>query len=313
MRSTTDQDSHARPAGPWLLQQHRLFIARYAARLGRGVAEDLASEAIARSLRHPAPDGRHGPWLERVFQNLMVDHLRRRARSHQLQATETSIDNPEQRAAEHQLRRRLAALWPQLRPEWQQALASSFGGQDRARTAAADLAPATVRTRTFRALRVLRRALGVARGWLPLPTSLSMSAQLQPLAAGLLPAAIAVTGLVSPAPALDRHPMAAPPHRAVAQVVPRRTPAAPPATLPSPGPARAPARIRPPARPQAPAPDEPPKAIQHFDFDNDQVVGDLQRPDGIDVDGPAARADHRSLIEIPGSFIGPLVRTLEDL
>ena len=137
MRSTTDQDSHARPAGPWLLQQHRLFIARYAARLGRGVAEDLASEAIARSLRHPAPDGRHGPWLERVFHNLMVDHLRRGGRTHRLAATDPSIeasgasvatsDNPEQRAAEHQMRRRLAAVWPQLRPEWQQALASSFG------------------------------------------------------------------------------------------------------------------------------------------------------------------------------------------
>src|SRR5215204_1438437 len=122
MRSNPDPQGHGQPAGAWLLQQHRMFIARYGGRLGRGVAEDLASEAIVRSLRHPPPDGRHGPWLERVFRNLLVDHLRGNARRRRLGWVNDGAvrtDSPEQRAAEAQLRRRLAAVWPALRPEWQ--------------------------------------------------------------------------------------------------------------------------------------------------------------------------------------------------
>jgi RNA polymerase sigma factor (sigma-70 family) len=317
MRSSTDRPVAEHPAGDWLLQQHRLFIARYSPQLGRDVAEDLASDAIVRSLRHPAPDGRHGPWLERVFRNLVVDHLRRRARGQQTRAMTDDAaapgDSPEQRAAEAQLRRRLAVLWPQLRPEWQQALASSFGEDRRAALATAGLSPTTVRTRTFRALGMLRRALGVARGWVPLPTSLpmstSLSAQFQPLAAALLPGAVAMTVLVSPA-APEAARVAPPP--VLAQVVERRPatprPAAPPATAT----VRPPARTRPAAAPQ-PAPADPPKAIQRYEFDDDDVRGDLQQPDGDVIAGPPASARHRSLIEIPGSFTPALVRTLEEL
>ena len=208
MRSSTDREGHGQPAGAWLLQQHRMFIARYARQLGRGVAEDLASEAIVRSLRHPAPDGRHGPWLERVFRNLLVDHQRGHARSRRagwVNEGAARTDSPEQRAAEAQLRRRLAALWPELRPEWQEALAASFGESDRTGPAAAGLSPTTVRTRTFRALGMLRRALGVMRGWVPLP----LGGQLQAMVAAVLPAAVAVTALVSPVPPAE-HPVTAP-------------------------------------------------------------------------------------------------------
>jgi RNA polymerase sigma factor (sigma-70 family) len=316
MRSSPDQLNPGRPTGAWLLQQHRLFIARYARQLGRGAAEDLASEAIVRSLRHPAPDGHHGPWLERVFRNLLVDHLRRRARGQRADAvaemTMAPNNSPEQRAAEAQLRRRLAALWPELRPEWQQALAASFG-EDRA-AAVADLSPITVRTRTFRALGMLRRALGVMRGWVPLPTSfsssLSLSAQLQPLAAALIPSALAVTTAVAPA-APEPPRLSAP--RVIVQRVERKPAAPPPATPAPPAPVST-ARPRPPVRPPAPAPaPEPPKAVQHFQFGDDDITGDLQRPDGDQVTGAPARAPHGSLIEIRGSFIAAMVRTLEDL
>jgi RNA polymerase sigma factor (sigma-70 family) len=313
MRSSTDREGHVQPAGAWLLQQHRMFIARYARQLGRGVAEDLASEAIVRSLRHPAPDGRHGPWLERVFRNLLVDHRRGHARSRRagwVNEDAARTDSPEQRAAEAQLRGRLAALWPELRPEWREALAASFGESDRTAQAAAGLSPTTVRTRTFRALGMLRRVLGVVRGWMPLP----VGGQLQPLVAALLPAAVAVTTLVSPPPPQQRS--TAPRLRAVAQVTDRPVAAprpAAPATRPV---VRPPARPRPPATGRPPQPAEPPaspRAIQRFDFDNDQVIGDLQRPDGVDVAGAPPPAGHRSLIEIPGSFAVALVRTLEDL
>ena len=314
MRSSTERLNPGRPTGAWLLQQHRLFIARYARRLGRGVAEDLASEAIVRSLRHPAPDGHHGPWLERVFRNLLVDHLRRRARGQRAGgiADDTAFrsDSPEQRAAEAQLRRRLAALWPELRPEWQQALASSFGEDPAAAPADADLSPITLRTRTFRALGMLRRALGVARGWVPLPTSFSLSGQLQPLAAALLPGAVAVTALVTPATPVEPRVTAAP---ALAQVVERRP--APPPRPPVASPAatvRPPARTRPPAGPAPAGPANPPRAIQRYEFDDDDISGDLQRPDDDIVTGAPVQARHRSLIEIRGSFTAELVRTFED-
>jgi RNA polymerase sigma factor (sigma-70 family) len=310
MRSSTDREGHGQPAGAWLLQQHRMFIARYASQLGGGVAEDLASEAIVRSLRHPAPDGRHGPWLERVFRNLLVDHQRGHARSRRLgwvNEGAARTDSPEQRAAETQLRGRLAALWPELRPEWQEALAASFGEADRtAQATAAGLSPTTVRTRTFRALGMLRRALGVMRGWLPLP----LGGQLQAMVAAVLPAAVAVTALVSPVPpAKQRVIVVRPP--ALAQT----TEHPPVATRPAPvemAPAiRTPTRVR--ATPTVHPPVDPPKAVQHFDFDDDDVGGDLQRPDGDVIPGAPARARQFSLIEIPGSFIAALVRTLEDL
>ncbi len=309
MRSSTDREGHGHPAGAWLLQQHRMFIARYARQLGRGVAEDLASEAIVRSLRHPAPDGHHGPWLERVFRNLLVDHQRGHARSRRAGWVSEGVartDSPEQRAAEAQLRGRLAALWPELRPEWQEALAASFGEPDRtAQAAAAGLSPTTVRTRTFRALGMLRRALGVMRGWMPLP----LGGQLQAMVAAVLPAAVAVTTLVSPPPA--EQPVMAPQRPALAQTTERPPVATRPAPVEMAPVIRPPTRVR--ATPTVGPPKDPPKAVQHFDFDDDDVSGDLQRPDGDVIPGAPAQALHFSLIEIPGSFIAALVRTLEDL
>lgn len=309
MRSSTDREGHGQPAGAWLLQQHRMFIVRYARQLGRGVAEDLASEAIVRSLRHPAPDGRHGPWLERVFCNLLVDHQRwhaRRRRAGWVSEAAARTDSPEQRAAEAQLRERLAALWPELRPEWQEALAASFGERDRTAQVAAGLSPTTVRTRTFRALGMLRRALGVMRGWMPLP----LGGQLQAVVAAVLPAAVAVTALVSPVPPPE-HAVMAPRPRALAQSTER------PAAMARPAPVEMAPVIRPPTRvratPTVRPPVDPPKAVQHFDFENDDVSGELQRPDGELIPGAPAGARHFSLIEIPGSFIAALVRTMEDL
>jgi DNA-directed RNA polymerase specialized sigma24 family protein len=314
MRSSTDRQKTSepapgRPTGAWLLQQHRLFIARYARQLGRGVAEDLASEAVVRTLRYPAPDGHHGPWLERVFRNLLVDHLRRCARGQRVGAmaddTAPRSDSPEQRAAEAQLRRRLAALWPELRPEWQQALASSFS-EDPV-TAEAGLSPITLRTRTFRALGMLRRALGVARGWLPTP--LSLSGQLQPLAAGLIPGALAVTAVVAPA-------APEPPRVSAPLVFAQRVERQPAATTPAPPPPAPaqPARARPSARPPAPPPvPDPPRAVERFQFDDDDITGDLQRPNDEQVTGAPAHLRHSSLIEIPGSFTAAFVRTFEDL
>src|SRR3954463_731604 len=63
-----------------LLRHQRRLSARWAARLGRSDAEDLASEAIARGLARPAPDGQQEPWIETIFRNLLADTYRRRGR-----------------------------------------------------------------------------------------------------------------------------------------------------------------------------------------------------------------------------------------
>jgi RNA polymerase sigma factor (sigma-70 family) len=63
-----------------LLRHQRRLSARWAARLGRSEAEDLASEAIARGLARPSPDGRTEPWIESIFHHLVVDAGRRRDR-----------------------------------------------------------------------------------------------------------------------------------------------------------------------------------------------------------------------------------------
>jgi DNA-directed RNA polymerase specialized sigma24 family protein len=50
-----------------LFHHQRQLAARLAGRMGLGEAEDLASEAVARSLARPAPDGRAEPWLETIL------------------------------------------------------------------------------------------------------------------------------------------------------------------------------------------------------------------------------------------------------
>ncbi len=54
------------------------------------------------------------------------------------------------------------------------------------------------------------------------------------------------------------------------------------------------------------------KAKTVFDFEDDMVEGDLQRPDGelVDVD---RKAKHSSLIEIRKDFIPEMLKSLEDV
>lgn len=54
------------------------------------------------------------------------------------------------------------------------------------------------------------------------------------------------------------------------------------------------------------------KAKTVYDFEDDMVEGDLQRPDGELVDG-TKKAEHASLIEIRPNFIAEMQKTLEDL
>ncbi len=54
------------------------------------------------------------------------------------------------------------------------------------------------------------------------------------------------------------------------------------------------------------------KAKTVYDFEDDMVEGDLQRPDGELVDG-IRKTQHSSLIEIRKDFIPEIIKSAEDL
>ena len=54
------------------------------------------------------------------------------------------------------------------------------------------------------------------------------------------------------------------------------------------------------------------KAKTVYDFEDDTVEGDLQRPDGENVTANG-KAQHSSLIEIRKDFIPEMLKTLEDI
>jgi hypothetical protein len=53
-------------------------------------------------------------------------------------------------------------------------------------------------------------------------------------------------------------------------------------------------------------------ATKYFDFEDDQVEGDLQRPDG-ELISSIPKAKQASLIEIRTDFIPEIMKSLEDL
>jgi hypothetical protein len=78
------------------------------------------------------------------------------------------------------------------------------------------------------------------------------------------------------------------------------------AQAPHPAPPRQP-------RPAAVAPrPAPPPRPQRFEFEDDAVDGELQRPDGTAVQGHR-RIRHSSLIEIPRTMLPALVKSFEEL
>lgn len=55
-----------------------------------------------------------------------------------------------------------------------------------------------------------------------------------------------------------------------------------------------------------------PPAVSHYDFEDDQVEGDLQRPDG-ELISSIPKAKQKSLIEIRRNFIPEILKMIEDL
>jgi len=55
-----------------------------------------------------------------------------------------------------------------------------------------------------------------------------------------------------------------------------------------------------------------PSAVTHYDFEDDQVEGDLQRPDG-ELISSIPKAKQKSLIEIRKDFIPEILKMIEDI
>jgi hypothetical protein len=53
-------------------------------------------------------------------------------------------------------------------------------------------------------------------------------------------------------------------------------------------------------------------AVTHYDFQDDQVEGDLQRPDG-ELISSISKAEEPSLIEVRKNFIPEILKMIEDL
>lgn len=313
-----------------LLLQHRRLIHRLARRFGRAEAEDLANEAFARALCHPAPDGRSAPWLERISRNLGIDAGRRRGRAaanlERAPALTVAAPNPEERLLEAERRSALGVALGEIPSEMRSVLVARYF-DDRAYedvAAAQGITPTTARTRAHRALERLRVALGGLRATFPfagLGHARAVGVALMPVA---LTAVVGFPGLVGPTRVAAEAPLVrveprAHGHASSELVVPLASSVAALPSLPLPGLRLAHADTTPRrqttqsgARPPAPEPAHEPKPL-HLDFDNEDVVGEIQRPEGDWFGGAPRAAKHESLIEIPRTFAPAIIKSLEEI
>lgn len=331
-------DWHVRP-GLALLKHQRRLTSRFAARLGRSDAEDLASEAIARGLARPAPDGRQEPWIETIFRNLMADAHRQLGRRGG--RAQVLVDEPADRSASpedvvltRERGRAVASAMPAIPAELREALVARFyDEQDYDQMAAqSGISVTTARTRVCRALARLRRSLESLRAWLPPgfgnATSLS--------AAWLPAAAVAVLAI---GPAIDAGATRAtagqvissdgdrlPVHRlraggprptitlAASTRKPEASPARPAAASRATSTARAVDAANQDEKDQQDekADSAKPQAVKHYDFEADEVEGELQQPGVTLVMGTPREAKLGSLIEIPRAFWPSMAKMIED-
>ena len=312
-----------------LFRHHRQLTARLAGRLGAGEAEDLASEAVARSLARPAPDGRQEPWLETIFRHLLADRSRRWGRRGQPAplagdggpggGAET-IATPEELVLAAERARAVADALPAMPAELREAVeARFFADQDYDEIAACrGITRTTARTRVHRGLARLRQALAGVRALLPLVPGGPVMGALAPAVAVAVLAIVpgmAVTPVMpadgAPAagvhPARERESME---RRGVPRLIADGDAAGPRVAAP-------PAHTATTLRHAKPAPttaeDDAPAAVRHMDFEEDEVDGTLQQPGMILIDGDPRERRMGSLIEIPRSFEPSMAKMIEDL
>ena len=284
---------------------------------GHDAREDLAHDALLRVLQHPPERENAGAWIQRICRNLHVDAWRDVSRAQRISRDAPAC--PPSRSGEDvvlaQERRRVVrrALLALPRPQRRALILRFYGGWSFERIAARlGMREATMRTRVHRALAALRAHVATVRLWIA-PGALS----LKPAIAVLIVLAASVDPVIAPTPASisasDARPEPTAGGRArfftargARHVEGTRLAQATPSAA-----HRGRADGAPRAEPRAPS--IVASAVQHYDFDDDQVSGVLQGPDG---DGPIESvlpAKNPSLIELRRQFLPEMVKSLEDL
>jgi hypothetical protein len=252
---------------------------------------------------------RPGAWLERVGLNAAIDRWRLERRRQELAP---DLDPPAQpldpeagvlqRERQGVLRRALVGLPRPLR----RATLARFHADLPFDAVASRLGtePVTARTRVHRALERLRARVGGLRAWFVWVPGAQAAVLGVTLVAGVARLSLFPPGGVAPSATLQTSPARG--FRVAASPTPAS--AAPPVPAPAPPspPARAPRHaVGEPATP-------PPSAVQRYSYDDDEVTGDLARPDGIALQS-AARVQQPSLIELRLHFVPEILETLEGL
>jgi RNA polymerase sigma factor (sigma-70 family) len=293
----------------WTWWQEARAIARRHARGASDAADDLAQELALAALERGHAVERPGAWLERVGRNAAIDGWRGERRRRELAgALEAPVapPDPEARALLRErrglLRGALAALPRPLR----RAAIARFHADLSFDAVASRLGtePVTARTRVHRALERLRARVGGLRAffvWVPgaqatvlgltLVAGVARSA-LFPVA----PAATSASGALAPVASAHRVAQASAPVARPAPVT-ASTPIA--RAAPAHGAVRAP-------------PGEEPSAVQRFSYDDDEVIGELARPD-TECIVSSPEVHQTSLIELRRHFVPELLKTLEDI
>jgi RNA polymerase sigma-70 factor (ECF subfamily) len=284
-----------------LLVEAKLAAQRLTSRDGGCAAEreDLAQDAVLRAIEHPAPDGRVGPWVERICRNLHVDAWRtsRRAR---LLPERLAVDSPTPSAEEMALggeRRRNVrrALLTLPRDQRRALILRYYAGWSYERIAARlDVLVITARTRVHRGLAVLRCQLGALRAMMASGTLALAPAVAALIVVGAQPSVI--TAPVRVIPSLTSPSAIPPQHQASVRVRTTVVVAAEEETL-APPPETHRARR---------------SSTLRFDFEDDEVTGVLARPQDEPLTS-IGQAVHPSLIELRRQFVPEIVKTMEDL
>ena len=301
--------------GKALLDHGKTIAKRYAGRVGPDVAEELGAEAVLRALRSPPPDGHFEPWLERIYRNLIVDGWRRRkpatldiADVRDLAAPGT----PEDAMLASERRRVVRASVARLPREARRALLSRYYGEfdDEVSANRLGIASATMRTRIHRALGRLRGRLGDLRGLLP-PVFGKLGAHLGVI--GLAPvmiAALAVVGASSSEPEAEaERPLSA--AMSIHHAVQAARPAVQSAPVESPSAAFEPAkRVRAASRTSAAARPAPTQVMVFVE--REEVVAEIQRPEGIDVFADPVQSARPCMVEAPADLLAQFEKMVED-
>jgi RNA polymerase sigma-70 factor (ECF subfamily) len=291
----------------WTWWNEARAIAARQARGASDAADDLAQELALAALERGADVTRAGAWLERVGRNAEIDRWRvarrRRELEREIDAPTAALD-PEASVLARERRGALRVALVGLPRAQRRAVLARFHAELPFDAMAVRLGTraVTARTRVHRALAQLRARIGGLRAlfvWMPGAQAMALGLAL--MASVARPALFPAAAGSAVAPPASRQPArrlaSAPPIESTSAVTPARV-SMPPAARGAGHPARV----------VAPAP----VAVQRYSYDDDEVEGELQRPDDVLV--PSTAASHQgSLIELRRHFVPEILKTLEDL